>query len=237
VKPKAVTSSGIEAAFLSWVARENPEPAARPSVDFSGVPLADRLWHELAQPLTDLALQARRRGPREGGTVLLLTGCRRGAGCSTVALALAQAAATEMPVLLAEGDLDRPGLSALSGTQAPFGWEEVVRGQCSFAEALHGVDRREGLAFFPLKQPVADPGRLWAHPALQVWLAQLRQTYGLVVLDGGPAGQTGCRWAARADVAVLVCDAGRQPGYDWAPVWDRLEEGGAEVLGIVETFV
>ena len=200
------------------------------------LPPVEWLLRELGQPLAQLARRVRRLGPLDGGAVVLLTGCRPGVGCSTVSLALAGAAARERPALLLDGDLDRAGLSALFGGP-PVGWEQALRGLCPLGPPRRHPGPGTTLAFLPLRPPVTDPERLLAEPALPAWLARLRRDYGLIVLDGGAVQGPGARWAPLADCALLVCDSGQAPANDWAEAWDRLEEGGTSVLGIVETLV
>ncbi|MBV9124297.1 MAG: hypothetical protein JO112_13140 [Planctomycetes bacterium] len=228
-----------EVAALTFVPLATPRGVpSRKSVELAAIPLVQELLRTLGQPLADLARRARRLGPVQGGAVLLLTGCRRGAGCSTVALCLAAAAAAERPTLLLDADLLHAGLSAqLGGGAFAFGWEEILRGLPSPQTLFRPPDQPGVLSFLPLQQPVHDPLGLLTQPALPGWLAGLRQVYDLVILDGGPVQESGAGWASWADVAILVKD-GREPSAaDCASAWDLLEEGGTHVLGLVETFV
>lgn len=216
-----------------------PEETARGRADAAR---ADRspvrqVVQDLRPELLDLARRARRIGPLDTGTLVLLAGCSRGAGCSTLALALAAAAAEETSVLVIDADMKNRGLSRAVDDPVAAGWEEAVRGQCSFEQPLRYTDVGRRVALLPLRQPVADPAELLARPAFRIWLPLLRQHNGLVVIDGGPVAEGGDAWSAWADVALLVCDARRPAGRERAQGWDRLEEGGTHVLGVVETFV
>ena len=68
-------------------------------------------------------------------------------------------------------------------------------------------------------------------------MAALRREHRLVVIDGGSVWEAGARWAPWVDTAVVVCDSREAGGDEWAAAWDRLEEGGTHVLGIIESFV
>jgi Mrp family chromosome partitioning ATPase len=221
-------------AFVPLASR--PAPVPRRPVHVPGMPVVNVLLRALGQPLADVARRARRLGPLNGGAVVLLTGCGRGVGCSTVSLGLAAAATGERSVLLVDGDLGQAGLSRSLGP-CRFDWEQVVRGLCSLAQALRHPDREGILSFLPLHGPVGDPDALLKHSALPAWLARLRREYGLIVLDGGDVEHGGVRWAPFADAALLVCEPGKTEAADWARGWDHLEEGGTSVMGVIETFV
>lgn len=216
---------------------ETAEGPAAPPVEFAGVEPIDTILRDFRQTLADLARRARRLGPVDAGAMLLVTGCGRGAGTSSLALALAGAAAAETHVLLVDGDLGHPGLSTMLDKPPEFGWEEAIRGVCSFEQPLQYADVLRRVAFLPMCRPANDPGELMKKSALRVWLPQLRQDYGLIVVDGGSIFNTASKWAAWVDASLLVCDARKKQAGDWGSAWDALEEGGCHVLGIVESFV
>jgi Mrp family chromosome partitioning ATPase len=209
----------------------------RPAIVGGESPLVEQILAVLGDPLADLARRIRRVGPVRGGTTVLLTGSRRGVGCTTMALALATAAAADRSVLLVDGDLDRPDLSGVMGALGRLGWADHVRGACRMEEALQPLAAPEGPVGMPLGNRVAEPAELWSCPALPEWLAACRQQYSLIVLDGGVIQQTASSWAPWADVALVVCKSGQRLAEDWATTWDRLEDGGTHVLGILETMV
>jgi Mrp family chromosome partitioning ATPase len=196
----------------------------------------DRIVQEMGPALANLAQRIRAGFQGEGAPFVLLTGCRRGVGCSTVALALALAAAEYRSVLLMEGDLTQPGLSAGLGVFPETGWEESLKGSFPFTESLHYIEAKQKLAFLPLGRPIEAPDKILANPALGLWQSQFRKEYDLVIVDGGSVGNSGVRWASWVDVALMVCDSGQKLVDEWALAWDLLEERGVQVLGIVETF-
>jgi Mrp family chromosome partitioning ATPase len=149
----------------------------------------------------------------------MLAGCRRGVGCTTLALALARAAARTHAVLLLDGDLQQSGLE-----------------ERSVAPSWPSHDVSEGLAFPSLRYAAAPRERLLDATALRAWQARLRQDYALSVLDGGSVWESAERWAPWVDAVLLVCDAGQKWTGDWARASDRLEDCGVHVLGLVETF-
>ncbi len=203
---------------------------------FGHLPLLYRIITELGSPLADLAARARRLGPVTAGTVILLTGCRRGVGCTTMAVTLAAAAAAEAPLLLVDGDLDEPRLAPLLDVRASLGWDEALRSGRPYTRALYPLDAAQRLNVLPLKDKVAAPEETAADPDLTDWLTSFRRDYSLIVVDGGSVWESGTLWAPRADVAIVVCDSGRRLADEWARAWDRLEERGTHVLGVIETF-
>jgi Mrp family chromosome partitioning ATPase len=212
-------------------------PAAHGAVTFPGLPLVSRLLQELDEPLTRLARQARRAGPLGSAAVVLLAGCRAGVGCSTVALALAAAAARERPVLLLDAHLERAGLSGWLRQPPELGWEDAVGGRCSLEQAVLYPAGPGVLPFLPLRQPVADPGGFLRQPALRAWFVGLRRDHGLLLLDGGPVATLPAEWAHLVDGAFLVGVGGADAAAEWSEARDVLEERGLTVLGVVETLV
>ncbi len=209
---------------------------ARAVVAIEGPPFAAGVMERLGPRLADLAEYARNAGPGDGGTTVLLTGCRRADGCSTLAWALARAGAGRARLLAVDGDLCRPDLSAVLAEDLPAGWTDVLHGRCSVEQVLRTVSG-QGMTFLPLCGPAQDVEAVLDHAALPLWLARLRQEFELIVLDGGPVHESGARWAKWADTALLVCDPARTPVRERAEAWDALEAAGTQVLGIVETFV
>ena len=201
-----------------------------------GCALVDRIVQELGPDLVRVARRARALGPATEGTIILLTGCRRGVGCTTVALALAQAAAADQAVLLIDGDQAQPGLAIALGFAPSWGWDDALGESDSFDEAFHSIDAAPQLTLLPRRRSPADSAKLLADPAFGAAHSRLRQAFGLVVLDGGSVWDGGAAWAPWADVALVVCDSGNKLADDWARAWDRLEAGGTRVLGIIETL-
>jgi len=222
-------------ATLAFVPLKPSQPLLpRPPVDLTRFPMAHRVQRLLDQSLASLVRRLRRHGPLDGAAIVLLTGGRPGVGCTTMALALAAAAAGERAVLLIDGSVGSAGLSAEFGE--PAGWREMVREGRPLASLIQHPDRDGLIDVLPagLENTTAEP---ISHGDLAAWLAQLREDYNLILIDGGTVEPTGTRWAARADATLLVCGTDPQAARHWAHAWDRLEEAGASVLGIIETFV
>lgn len=218
-------------AFAAW--HENQLGPAPAPVGLMNASLVTRWLRELGRPLTEMARRACRVGPMGGGVVILVAGTERKAGCSSVALALAAASATERSTMLLDGDMARPGLSSLLGPTAGAGWETLAPSRAPLGAFRHPHKHRL-LSFLPLSSSAPERRLFPAEKDLRDWLRSLRQAHHAVLVDGGPAEEAGPRWAPVADVGILVCDARERRPRDWARAWDRLEEGGIHVLGAVE---
>lgn len=227
----ALESEVLSVSFVPW----SQVPARVRLPEPLDDPITLACLRQLRLPLDQLAERACSSGSAGGATVLLFSGCQRGAGCSTVALALAAASALQRSTLVIDGDLARTGLSTLlRGKERNEGWEINL----GAAEPAGQWARDSGLlSFLPLSRPVQNKDEVFTRGSLAGWFAGLRDSYSLIVVDGGPALDTGARWAPWCDVAALICNSTRRASEDWSSSWDRLEEAGTRVLGLVETFV
>lgn len=203
-------------------------------LDWPSFSLPRTLLHQLGPALPALASQVACHGPIGSGAVVLLTGTQRGTGVSTLALLLASASVGERSVVLVDGDLVRGGLSSkLPGHSRRPGWEQVSGGTTARPPVLLSVEKKRRFPFWPLQPQECHPETLLAGPEMEPLLEEMRQVFDLVLIDGGPLEEYGARWGKWADATLLVHD----PARDWAGAWDRLEEEGGHVLGVVETFV
>jgi len=231
-----VCASGLESLSVAFEPGASAGDGLMPAADFSNLPIVHRILMRFYEPLTELGRRARRVGPVDRGTLVLVAGLHEGVGSSTTALALAAAATADGPTALVDTDLRSRGLTQLFRPRPAAGWDDVVSGASFIEDAVHFVDSREALAFFPIRAVVGDVFASNGHAGLTRWLGRLRQDYQLIIVDGGSV-PNGLRWAPWVDAALIVRDPARSADSDWTPVWDSMEEAGAHVLGIVETFV
>ena len=226
-----------ETPSISFLPLAEGQPrGSEPAVELSRFPMARRIVNRLGHSLRQLSQRARRFGPVDGGTVVLLTGSRNAVGCTTVSLALAATACRDEAVALIDGDFQSATLTRELGSPAEAGWPDMVQGR-NFENAGRSLDSRGNLEFFPLAAAQTNPGELLTGPGLAGWFARLRQDCALTFVDGGSVSSGAADWAPWVDVSVVVCRSGADLSDDWARAWDRLEEAGTHVLGIIETFV
>jgi Mrp family chromosome partitioning ATPase len=234
--------------------------------EFANIPVVSRILEKMGQALLELGRRARRVGSVKSGTIVLLAGCHEGSGCTTAALSMAAAASSECPTALVDvdlsnfefrnpkserkhsspGDLDsftptrnRRSLTQILVGEPSIGWDDVVGGAASYDDALHHIDSREALAFFP--KSVRSEGGFptsnleLSHARLAGFFGRLRDTFGLVFLDAGTVDTGALHFAPWADATLIVCSPRRANDSDWTKAWDRFEERGTHVLGIVES--
>jgi Mrp family chromosome partitioning ATPase len=156
-------------------------------------------------------------------------------GCTTAALALAVVASGEARVLIADGDTVTRGLSRHLIGSVPMGWDDVVRGGARAQRATYELNPWQGLAISPIRNLTESIESFLTGPRLPRALAELRQLFDLIVLDGGTVYEDGKRWAPWVDAALLIGDASQSDAAEWAAAWDLLEAQGTSVLGVVET--
>lgn len=222
-------------ATLEFVPLKPTRPARlRTPVDLSRFPMAHRVRRLLDEPLAALARQLRRHGPLDGGSIILLCGCGPGVGCTTMTLALAGAAAVERSVLVMDAAPGDTGLSSDLGN--PVGWNDALREGRPAQRFLQPVDRKGAIMLLPRgkDEPLASPV---PQAEMLASLGSLRDAYDLILVDGGTVEPNGVRWTPLADATLLVCGTDPNAVRQWATAWDRLEEAGGSMLGVVETFV
>jgi Mrp family chromosome partitioning ATPase len=222
----------------TWLTSESPAVTFMPLASWSengSCPLpalVQQIVRELGQPLRELGRRARRMNNGSRGTVVLVASCNRKMGCTTTAAALA-AAQADGSSLVIDGDLEQPAVRELFGIDAGPDWEDVVHGRSQMSEALKYCGEGRRCAVLGLRGPA--PRATVKNASASNWIARLREEHDLIVIDGGPIRESAL-WAGAADAALIVCDTSRAQADEWSRAWDRLEECGAQVLGIVETF-
>src|SRR5262249_8627328 len=86
--------------------------------------LVARMVNELELPLRALVRRLCHPQRSDGGTMVLLSGCQRGVGCTSVTLALATVAARDCRVVVIDGDLVTRGLTAGFDPTPAAGWDD-----------------------------------------------------------------------------------------------------------------
>jgi Mrp family chromosome partitioning ATPase len=180
---------------------------------------------------------------RQGQKLVLVTGCARGEGRTTLSLALGKALASPArKILLVDADFEHSQLADALGVLPQVGWDDVLWGNQPLAEALiESLD--DHLSLLPLRQPSAAPQRRTPAAQWKASLGELTQNYDIVLLDAGPLtdDRKSCDTAALAaqhpiDSALVVRDL-RRAGADAArEVGRRLVACDITHWNIVENF-
>jgi Mrp family chromosome partitioning ATPase len=181
---------------------------------------------------------------REGNRSLMVSGCRRGEGRTTLVMALAQmAAANGLTTAIVDADFRHPELAELMGVEPQIGAEEVLSGGQPLADALiESVE--EHITLLPLLSPVDVVGLLAGSHRLADLVRTLHQHYHLVLIDSGPleddraavdlaAALTG----SPVDDALVVRDVGSNTSEQVKAVGRRLAAVGIKRWDVADNFV
>ena len=157
-----------------------------------------------AEGLRTLRFRLSRLGQVSAPRSAVFAGLRDGDDAARVAVALARVAALEGDrVLLIEGDLHAPKVSALLGA-AHDGLVEALEGKGGWLDQV-SQDAATPLQVLATVQPTGQAHILLAGTAFQNLLVQAQAQYDLVVLTAPAAGQADALTLARhADAVVLV---------------------------------
>jgi Mrp family chromosome partitioning ATPase len=198
-------------------------------------PVIHGMVRDARASLDELTDRLQRQTAAAGSMTILLCSCSRGVGCTSLAVAWAAIASEKMSAAILECDWQRPMLRETLGLPAGPGWGEAFAGTCPLDEVRTRIDGWPGLAIYVLGRD-SGPVRGVDTRQLASVLDALKARHDLVIIDGGPARLAAERYANITDHSILVCDANQCRSDDWARAWDRLEETGANLAGIIETF-
>jgi len=160
-----------------------------------------------------------------------------GKTATSVALARTMAMSGER-VLLVDCDLRRNSLEGLVKTAPGAGLIEVLTGAAPLAAAIV-PDAVRGLDILCIYKATFTPRDLLGHPRMIELLAELRNQYDHVVLDGPPllAVSDARTLATLGDAVVMVARWASTPRNAVRAALDMLERDGAPLLGLVLSMV
>ncbi|MEQ8208196.1 MAG: hypothetical protein RH917_00060 [Lacipirellulaceae bacterium] len=205
-------------------------------------------WSDVCNELTAVGApywkqlhEALYKATDEGRTVVGIAGTNEGVGCTTMLLCVARSlAAAGKSVAIVDGNFRAPGLATHLGLEVDLGWEQVLSGDSSLAEAVVG-SLKDSIALLPLvRGGLRAAGHLDSIHS-SVTAGVLRYHYDLVLIDLGSlsnAQQAGFAETiarqCRLDAALLVTDDA-QATVASAGNYDRLAPSIAAVtLGTLE---
>ena len=235
-----------------------PEPAKSASDVAAGPPAAEcvPLWEvdELQWPTTVERLVSDKTGyfahasgrllaaVRDGLRTLAISGSRRGEGRTTLALALARAAAKAgIQVAVIDADFARPQLAARIGLEIHHGWQDAATGLVPLSEtAIRSL--ADNVTVLPLEASAARTGLTLADPRVTATLRAAAATFELVIVDLGPLGISDellfpAEEACPLDAAIVVRDLRYASAAESEDIGQRLVAAGIEAVGIAENFV
>jgi receptor protein-tyrosine kinase len=153
----------------------------------------------IAEQYRHCAIRLSRRMKEREASIVAVTSAARGDGKTTTACNLAFALASTAGgrrIALAELDLRRPSQVASLGIQPEVGFESVLSGDASLADARIPTQLPD-LDLFPILKRPADPLEVIANPRTAATLKELARRYDTVIVDTPPV-------LAVSDVPLLL---------------------------------
>lgn len=192
--------------------------------------------------LADALLAANAQGQK----VLVIGGCCRGEGATTLLLCAARRLAERgIKSVLVDADLSRPRLAKRLCLQPQFGWDETSDAAGKSLDQAIVEATANNVALLPLREPPAESGRPVGDASrLPICLDALRNHYDMVLVDLGPLEEAGLGdLAGTQDIAgmidgVVLVHNDRITSEDrLTTLVDQLAAAGIATAGIVENFV
>jgi receptor protein-tyrosine kinase len=176
---------------------------------------------------------------------VLITSASPGEGKSTIAMHLAQvAASTGERVLLVEADLRRPSLTARLGLSGSAGLSQVLAGTRRLEDAIERVHLQDDATSVrpPLRLDVLASGPIPPNPTdliesdrMRDLLREVESQYNLVVIDTPPTSivSDAIPLVARVSGVIVVARLGRTTRDAAHHLRNQLEHLDAHTLGVV----
>ena len=175
--------------------------------------------------------------PDGAPTSLLVTSARPAEGKSTTAYAIAlNLARVGKRVLLVDGDLRNPSMHRVVGVENERGMSNLLSGSADLAGVVQPTGQ-ENLFFIPCGPLPPNPAELWGGDRLHQFLAEARNSFDHVIVDGPPVlgfADSPMLAAAVSGVLFALESRGTRRGQARGAL-KRLQVGRAHLLGAVLT--
>lgn len=173
--------------------------------------------------------------PNGAPSSLLVTSARPAEGKSTTAYAIAlNLARVGQTVLLVDGDLRNPSMHRVVGVENERGMSNLLSGSSDLLSLVQrtGLDN---LSFIPCGPLPPNPAELWGSDRLRQVLAEARNSFDHVVIDGPPVlgfADSPLLAASVSGVVFVIEARGTRRGQARGAL-RRLKVGNARLLGLV----
>lgn len=168
---------------------------------------------------------------------LLVSSARPAEGKSTTAYAVAlNLARVGKRVLLIDGDLRNPSMHRVVGVENERGMSNLLSGSSDLASVVQRT-RQDNLFFIPCGPLPPNPAELWGGDRLRQFLAEARNNFDHVVVDGPPVlgfADSPLLAATVGGVLFVLESRGTRRGQARGAL-RRLKMGRARLLGAVLT--
>jgi Mrp family chromosome partitioning ATPase len=231
------------------VPQPSPMPMPQPVAAYSGPPIladipgaliegaADHVIDWPASPFARAvsALLMRVAPPAGGGRIVSVTVSTSGQAGTTVALALARAAAKSgLRTILVDGNVQKPAIARLTGVRTPAGLIEVLRGSVTLNRALTR-DPRSAVLLLSSAAPSRDPAAALASPRMAELFAHLRRICDLVIVAAPPVQtvREAPYFTKLSDAVVMVARPEEGPGPNLPNALRALAQWRSPPVGMV----
>lgn len=172
---------------------------------------------------------------REIRTILVTSATSEEGKTTTLANLGAVFAQAGHSVVLVSCDLRKPRLGQFLGVDESAGLATVLLGQHALGDVIMPVTRDRRLCVLPAGPPRPNPSELIDGPAMRQVLAQLRESFDLVLIDSPPIlPVTDAVMLSRlTDATLLVVAAGQTRRGELQRATAKLEQVNAPVVGVV----
>lgn len=175
--------------------------------------------------------------PEGAPKTLLVTSTKPGEGKSTSAYAIASSMSRlGARVLLIDADLRKP--TFVSSREDGYGLAHLLGSEEPLSAYIEGT-QVENLSLLPVGRFVGSAAELLSSNRLPAIIAEARETFDMVVIDGPPVlGLTDAPLlGSAAEATALVVESKASRTGDIAEMVRRLSEAGAHLIGVILTKV
>ena len=173
-------------------------------------------------------------------TTLVVTSSVQGEGKSTTAVNLAISLADAgVKTLLIDADLRRPTAAHYLGVVGEVGLTDVLVGRTELTTAVQSWGDSGRLSVLPAGAVPPNPSEMIQSRQMESVLEELRTEYEYIIIDTPPILPVAdaAILGRQADGALLICASGRTRKGQLRESVSRLTQAGADVLGLVGTFL
>lgn len=196
---------------------------------------AGLIAESVRQVRANLMKEMTSRGMR---TVMIVSGLPGSGASSIISNLAANAAATDLRVLVVDANLRRPAMHAIFEQSDAPGLSDVLLGQTTLDQALHATTL-PNVSILPCGRRDVPVFERFTGATISNIFRELKQRYDLVLVDATPGVVAGdaLAVASHCDAVVLVVRALCEKRGLVARLRNQLGETGAEFLGVIVNAV
>lgn len=190
----------------------------------------------LFEAFRSLYANVRLLNPEDPVRTVVISSISSGEGKSTVAAALAQAAAAlGQRVLLVDSDLRQPQLHEYLNLENTRGLTDIVSGSASFQEVVQRSPLEPNLSILTTGTIPPDPTRSLSSRKMKQLMEQVQANYDLIIYDMPPLLEFADVYliASQTNGIILVAELGKLKRSLVGQAFEQLKVANTSVLGVV----